>query len=74
MKKKPYAQIVESIMYAMLCMRPNLAFIVGLASKFLSSLGLPHWYAVKRIIGYIKGTVKLHLCYQGDIAWSFADA
>lgn len=51
-------------MYAILCMRLYLAFIVGLMSRFLSNRRLPHWYTVKR--RYIKGTVKLYLCYLDD--------
>ena len=64
---KPYTQIMGNIMYAMLCMRPNLAFAMGLVSRFLSNQGLQHWYAVKRILRYIKGTVNLRLCYQGEV-------
>ena len=52
--------------YAMLCTRPDVAFAVDFVSRFLSNPELPHWYAVKRIPRYIKGTLKLQLCYQGD--------
>ena len=64
---KPYAQIVGSIMYAMLCTRPDFAFVVGLVSGFLSNRGLQYWYAVKRILRYIKRTINLRLCYQGEV-------
>ena len=50
----------------MLCTQPDVELVVGLMSRFLSNLGLPHWYAVKMILQYIKGTLKLQLCYQGD--------
>ena len=66
MRGKPYAQVVGSIMYAMLCTRLDVAFVMGLVSRFLSNPGLPLWYAVKRILQYINGTLKLQLCYQGD--------
>ena len=33
-KKKPSAQIVGNIMYAMLCTRPDLTFVMGLVSRF----------------------------------------
>lgn len=62
---KSFAQIVGSIMYAMLCTKPDLSFFMCL-SKFLSNPGLSQWHAVKRILRYIKGTLKLHLGYQGD--------
>ena len=66
MQGRPYAQVVGSIMYAMLCTRPDVAFDVGLVSRFLSNPGLPHWYVIKRILWYIISTLKLQLCYQGD--------
>ena len=67
MRGKPYAQVVGSIMYAMLCTRPDVAFAVGLVSRFLSNPELLYLYAVKRILRYIKGNLKLQPCYQGDI-------
>ena len=30
----PYASIVGSIMYAMLCTRPNVAYALGIVSRF----------------------------------------
>lgn len=45
---------VGSIMYAMLCTKLNPAFAMGFVSRFLSNTGLQHWYAVKRILRYIK--------------------
>lgn len=67
MRKKPYAQIVGSFMYVMLCMRPGLVFAMGFVSRFLSNIGLQHWYTIKRILRYIKGTVNLRICYQGEV-------
>ena len=61
MQGKPYAQVVGSIMYAMLCMGLDVGFTVGLVSRFLSNPGLPHLYVVKRILRYTKGTLKLQL-------------
>ena len=56
---KPYAQIVRSIMHTMLYTGPDVAFAMGLVSRFLSNPGLPHQYTVKRIVWYIKCTLKL---------------
>ena len=67
MRMKPYTQIAGSIMNAMLCTRPDIAFVVGLVSRFLSNPGSHHWYVVKRTLRYFKGIVNLHLCYQGEV-------
>ena len=42
MRGKPYARVMGSIMYAVLCTRLVVAFAVGLVSRFLSNHGLPH--------------------------------
>jgi hypothetical protein len=42
MKSIPYASAVGSIMYAQVCTRPNLAFVIGLLSKFQSNPGYKH--------------------------------
>lgn len=39
MKKVPYASAVGSLMYAMVCTRPDIAHAVGVVSRFLSNPG-----------------------------------
>ena len=63
MKKVPYASAIGSLMYAMVCTRPDLAHAVGVVSRFLSNPGRKHWAAVKWIFRYLRGTSKLCLCY-----------
>ncbi len=38
----PYALAIGSLMYAMLCRRPNIAYDVSLTSRFQSNPGLEH--------------------------------
>nr|GEZ65984.1 retrovirus-related Pol polyprotein from transposon TNT 1-94 [Tanacetum cinerariifolium] len=49
---------VGSLMYAMVCTRPDLAHAVGVVSRFLSNPGKKHWEAVKWIFRYLRGTSK----------------
>ena len=65
MSNVPYASAVGSLMYAMLCTRPDICFAVGLVSCYQSNLGPTHWRAVKRIFRYLYGTSGLVLYYQG---------
>ena len=65
MARVPYASAVGSLMYAMLCTRPDICFAVGMVSRYQSNLGPIHWQAVKRIFRYLRGTLNLILCYQG---------
>jgi len=68
MSNVPYASAIASLMYAMLCTRPDIWFAVGLVSRYQSNPGFTHWEAVKQIFRYLRGTSDLVLCYQnGDL-------
>nr|GEU79808.1 retrovirus-related Pol polyprotein from transposon TNT 1-94 [Tanacetum cinerariifolium] len=47
MAKITYASAVGSVMYAMVCTRPDIAHTVGVVSRFMSNLGREHYEAVK---------------------------
>ncbi|KAL0413520.1 UNVERIFIED_CONTAM: Retrovirus-related Pol polyprotein from transposon TNT 1-94 [Sesamum radiatum] len=59
-----YASAVGSLMYAMMCIRPDLCYAVGIVSRYQSNPRSDHWIAVKRILRYLKGTSDLALCYH----------
>ena len=61
----PYASAVGSLMYAMLCTRPDLAYAVSVVSRFQSNPGKEHWVAVKCILKYLRRTKDMVLVY-GD--------
>ena len=42
MTRVPYANAVGSLMYAMMCTRPDICYVVGLVNRFQSNLGLAH--------------------------------
>ena len=42
MRKVPYALAVGSLMYVMVCTRPDIAHAIGVVSRFLSNLGKEH--------------------------------
>ncbi|KAD4889451.1 hypothetical protein E3N88_21524 [Mikania micrantha] len=65
MAKVPYASAVGSLMYAMVCTRPDIAHAVGLVSRYMSNSGKEHWEAVKWLLRYLKGTSKMGLCFKG---------
>ncbi|KAH9763595.1 hypothetical protein KPL70_001222 [Citrus sinensis] len=59
----PYAQAVGSLMYAMVCTRPDIAFAVSVISRFLSYYNKTHWGAVKWIMRYHRGSSTYGLLY-----------
>ena len=42
MSHVPYASVVSSLMYAMVCTRPDIAHAVGVLSRFMSKPGKEH--------------------------------
>ncbi|KAH9746316.1 hypothetical protein KPL70_004379 [Citrus sinensis] len=66
MSRVLYASAVESLMFAMICTRPDIAQVVGAVSRYMVNPGGEHWIAVKRILRYIKGTSDVALCYGGS--------
>ncbi|XP_042041496.1 secreted RxLR effector protein 161-like [Salvia splendens] len=56
MDKIPYASIVGSIMYTMVCTRPDLSHAISVASRFMSNPGIELWHMLKWILRYLRGT------------------
>ena len=51
-------------MYAQVCMRPDIAYIVGMLGRYLSNLGMVHWKATKRVMRYLQRTKYFMLTYR----------
>ena len=66
MKVIPYASAIGSIMYAMMCTRPDVCLAISLAGSYQSNPGVDHWTAVKNIMKYLKRTKDMFLVYGGD--------
>ncbi|KAL5850870.1 hypothetical protein ACOSQ4_008883 [Xanthoceras sorbifolium] len=66
MSKVPYANAVGSLMYAMVCTRPDISQAVGVVSRYMHDPGKGHWQAVKWILRYILNTVDVGLMFERD--------
>ena len=64
MKNILYASTVGSLMYAQVCIRPDIGFIVGLLGRYQSNLGLDHWKAANKVMRYLQGTKDYKLTYR----------
>lgn len=53
-------------MYAMVCTMSDLAFALSLVSRYLANPRRQHWLAVKQVLRYLKGSVKLGLSYNKE--------
>ncbi|GJR58873.1 retrotransposon protein, putative, ty1-copia subclass [Tanacetum coccineum] len=67
MQNVPYASVVGSIMYAVRCTRPDVAFAQNITSRFQQNPGDLHWTTVKNILKYLRNTKDMFLVYGGDL-------
>ena len=66
MDKIPYASAIGSIMYAMLCTRPDVSYALIMTSRFQPNPGECHWIAVKNILKYLRRTKDIFFIYGGQ--------
>src|SRR4051812_5812458 len=65
MNSIPYANIVGSLMCVMVYTRPDIAYVVGLVSRYMANPGKSHWQALKWILRYINGSLNRVPIYGG---------
>ncbi|KAG8489021.1 hypothetical protein CXB51_017120 [Gossypium anomalum] len=56
-----YSSAVESLMYAMVCSRPDLSYAVSAVSRYMANPDKEHWKAVQWILRYLRGTTDVCL-------------
>ena len=66
MKTIPYAEAVGTLMYIAITTHPDIAYVVGVLSRFSSNPGIAHWKAVKHLMRYLQGTKDLKLTFSPD--------
>ena len=64
MRNIPYAFAIGSMMYAQVCTRPDIAFVVGMLGRYQSNPGLDHWRAAKKVMRYLQGTKDYMLMFR----------
>ena len=68
-----YSSAIGSLIYAMIYARPDIAYSMGLVSRYQSNQGLAYWRAVKKILQHVKGTTHYSLCYQEEDLYSLGN-
>ena len=64
-----YQSMIESIMYVMLCIRPNLAYAISQLSQFNAKPTSIHEAAAKRVLRYLKATADLGITFGKDLIY-----
>ncbi|GKC84627.1 hypothetical protein Tco_1140344 [Tanacetum coccineum] len=63
MQTVPYALVMGSIMYAVRCTHPDVAFAQNITSRVQQNPGELYWTAVKNILKYLRNTKDMFLVY-----------
>lgn len=58
---QPYRELLGSMMYIMLCVRPDICYAVGQMGRYQQRPTDSNWQALKKIVRYLKGTKSLQL-------------
>ncbi|KAK3128943.1 hypothetical protein QOZ80_6BG0468570 [Eleusine coracana subsp. coracana] len=76
MSRVPYTSAVGSLMYAMVCSRPDLSYALSVVSRYMSNPGREHWKAVQWILRYMRGTSSACLQFgkSGDGIVGYVDS
>ncbi|KAL5804929.1 hypothetical protein ACOSQ3_031729 [Xanthoceras sorbifolium] len=61
-----YSNAVGSVMYAIVCTRPDISQAISVVSRYMHDPGKGHWQAVKWILRYLMDTVDVGLVFQRD--------
>ena len=59
----PYASTIGSLMYAIVCTRPDLSQAVSIFSRYMHDPDMSHWETVEWILRYIKVTIDVGLVF-----------
>ena len=66
MSRIPYASAIGSLMYAMLCTRPDIRYAVSITSRYQSNPGSEHRSVIKTVLKYLRRTKDIFLVYGGN--------
>ena len=66
MSRVPYASIIRSIMYAMMCTHLDISFALSMVNHYQINLGRAHWIALKNILKYLRRTKDWVLMLGGS--------
>jgi hypothetical protein len=59
-----YQMLIGSLLFLALACRPNITFAVIRLAKFASNPSNNYLQAIKRVFGYLKGTISLRIIYS----------
>ena len=72
----PYANVVGSLMYAMVSTRPNISHEIDVINRYIENPSKDHWEKVKWVLWYLRGTSGYSITYDGstDLVCGYVDS
>ena len=70
MSHVPYVSAVGSLIYAMVCTRPDIAYAVGVLSRYMSKPRKENWTEVKRSLGIFVALPVMDCATKEDQDWT----
>ena len=67
MKRKPYRELVGSLLYLSNTTRPDIYFAVGMLSRFMENPGTKHWHAAGHVLRYLRYTSTMGITYKSNM-------
>ncbi|KAL2237883.1 UNVERIFIED_CONTAM: Retrovirus-related Pol polyprotein from transposon TNT 1-94 [Sesamum indicum] len=64
MEKIPYSNVIGSLMFLMVCTRPDVAYAISCLSRYMSNPGLPHYEALKWLLRYLRGSDNIGITFS----------
>ena len=65
-----YASAVGSLMYAMVCTRPNIAHAVGVLRRYMSKPGKEQWTTLRGLSGIFVALLAMDYATKEDQDWT----
>jgi hypothetical protein len=66
MSRVPYANVVGSLMYAMVSTRLDISHAFGVVSRYMENPRKEHWEAMKLVLRYLRGKRNYFITYDGS--------
>ncbi|PON65711.1 hypothetical protein PanWU01x14_114540 [Parasponia andersonii] len=61
-----YLNAVGNLIYVMVCMKPDISYVVRVVSRYMHDPGKDYWQAMKWILRYLLKTVDIGLVFKRD--------
>ena len=76
MSRVPYSSAIGSLIYAMVCSRPDLSHALSVVSRYMANPGKEHWKVIQWIFIYFCGTSNACLQFgkSGDEFVGYVDS